>query len=572
MSEGAGGTRRAVASGAITLLSARFTVAALAMIFIAISTRILTLEEMAVFAVYSSLCAVQAMVCSLGLLTTCTRELPALTGRGDEEGASRMLRTALVTNASLSFALACGLALAARPLSLLFLKTDAYAPAFRIVAVGVFLWNLYEANQIILVALQRFGAYGKNNVICAIAQRVSSLVLFVILAGRGHGLLGYVAGYAAGTLVGVGFGLGAMKDLLTRRSGFAPLGPLLRFSAPFYADGYLRYLYMQADQLLIGIFLPPQVLSLYFVAKRFAMYYQQTVASSIDPALAKVAEIRDRGREAVAKTLRSASRYFALAFIPFAAGTAALSPFFLYLAGGEPYREAAVVLALLSISVALYAAFNLVTGYVYVLGVPADRLRHNLVTGLSQLVLMAALLALVGAGIQGYEMIGSSNTALMKNADQQSVPAEDTEPMPPSTGNERQVESGTVGRLGPLMGAAAIAVARVGALLIGLLFAQRQLKRYLTPSYATEVMPRTILAAILLAAAIAIPQAIYDHPAVVPLYALAGTGLFVLLIRPAVRPEDLDLLGDLLRGRAAFVERLARRIFDHQTSTTPAPR
>jgi O-antigen/teichoic acid export membrane protein len=506
------GARGAVAAGTLKILSARFAVAALAMVFIAVSTRILTLREMAVFAVYNSLCAVQAMICSLGLLTACARELPALMGRGDASGAARLLKTSLLVNASVSALSASVLAAAARPLCLLFLKDDAFVAEMRWVALAVFLWNLFEANQIVVVALQRFGAYGRANLACGLAQRLTSLALFAALQGTGRGLAGYIAGYGAGTLVGIAVQAAVLRDLLRLRTGRAPAGPLLRWSWPFYADGYFRYLYMQADQLLIGVFLTPEVLSLYFVAKRFVQYYQQIVASSVDPALAKVAEIRARGAEAVERSLRAASRYFTLVFLPFAAASASASPFLLHLAGGAPYREAWPALAVLSLSIAAYAAFNLVSGYIYVLGSPADRLRHNLVAGLSQIVLMAGLLAAAGA-----------------------VPR------------------------AAMAGAVAVAAARIGALAIGAAFAHRQLARYVRPAYDIGALPRIGAASALFLAIVAIPQAFVDLPAAVPLYALAGAAGFLLAARPAVRDEDLDLVDAIFRGRAAGFRRTLRR-------------
>lgn len=516
-----GGARRAVAAGTVTLLSARFAVAALAMIFIAISTRILTLREMAVFGVYNILCGVQAIVCSVGLLTTCTRELPALTGRGDSVGAARLLRTTMLTNAAISAFVAAVLAAAAGPISLLFLKDEAYAPQLRWVAGAVFLWNLFEANQIFLVALQNFRAYGRANVICALAQRGASLTLWALLHRSGHGLTGYLIGYGAGTLAGLAVQAMPLRKLMALPGGFAPLPPLARYSLPFYADGYFRWLYMQADQFLVGVFLQPEIFSLYFVAKRFVQYYQQIVSSSIDPVLAKVAEIRARGPEAIGRSLRSASRYFTLVFLPFSAGTAALSSFFLRLAGGDPYRPAATVLALLSLSIAFYAVFNLVTGYVYVLGAPADRLRHNLVAGISQIVFMIAL----------FQAVGSASAS-------------------------------------PLAGAASIAAARIGSLLVGLLFAHGQLRRYIEPTYDLSAVPRAALASAVMAAAILLPQTWFDHPAVVPIYSLAGAALFVVILRPAVRGEDIDLLADLLRGRAKPLERLTRRVFGQPGAAT----
>jgi O-antigen/teichoic acid export membrane protein len=503
-----------VAAGTVTLLSARLAVAGLAMVFIAVSTRILTLREMAVFAAYNSLCVIQAMVCSLGLLTTCTRELPAMIGRGDHDGAARLLKTSLLTNAIVSSVAASLVAVAARPLSLLFIKEDTFAPQMRLVAAGVFLWNLFEANQILQVALQKFRTYGKANIVCALSQRGASLALFALMSPSGHGLTGYLLGYALGTIAGIATTLASLRQLLGRRSGLAPLGPLLRFSLPFYADGYFRFLYTQADQLLVAIFLSPEVLSLYFVAKRFTQYYQQMIASSIDPVLAKVAEIRSRGNEAIERSLRSASRYFIFVFLPFATGSAALSSFYLDLAGGSPYRPAATILALLSLSIAVYACFNLITGYVYVLGAPSDRLKYNLLAGVSQVAFMIALL-------WGTSVLGAP----------------------------------------PLAAAAAIAVARVLSLLIGLAYAHHQLGRYVRPAYDLRPLVPTALASAALAAAILLPQLLYSGVAAIPIYALAGGVAFSLIIRGAVREEDLSLLGELLRGRAGAVERLARRFF-----------
>jgi O-antigen/teichoic acid export membrane protein len=523
MSAGNQEVRNAVARSAVTLLSSRFTVAGMAIIFIAITTRILSLREMALFAVYNSLCALQTMVCALGLFTTSTRELPDMMGKGDLDGASRMVKTSLLTNTVNSMILAGAMAIMARPICILFLKDDAMVNELRLAIVGVFLWNQFEGSQLLLVAAQRFRGYGRSNIVCAVAQKSTALLMFVLLTPRDLGLLGFMAGYAAGTFVGVISSHLALHDLIFRRSGFAPLRPLVKFSAPFYADGYLRYLYMQADQLLIGIFLSPEVLSLYFVAKRFAQYYQTTVASTIDPVLAKVAEMRSKGKEALEHSLKSASRYFALVFIPLAAAAASMSTLFLDLAGGALYREALPILVMLSLSVAAYAAFNLITGYVYMLGVPSDRLKFNMVTGLSQALMMTILLG-----------------------------------------------AARMGNVGPVASAALIALARIGALILGLSYAHYQLRRFITPIYEIRAVPRSLLASGLMSLAIMLPQMAYYHPLLVPAYGLVGAVLFVLVIRPEVREEDLALLGGVLNGRASRIEQLARKFFNQSSGNSHA--
>src|SRR5207249_3159484 len=122
--------------------------------------------------------------------------------------------------------------------------------------------------------------------------------------------------------------------------------------------------------------------------------------------------------------------------------------------------------------------------YVYVLGVPSDRLKHNLVAGLSQI-------ALIGALLWGSSAFGAA----------------------------------------PLWGAAAIAVARVFSLLAGIAFAHRQLKRYIVPRYDLAALPRTMAATALLVAAIVAPQALITSASAVPLFAFAGAIVSVVVLR-----------------------------------------
>ncbi len=113
------------------------------------------------------------------------------------------------------------------------------------------------------------------------------------------------------------------------------------------------------------------------------------------------------------------------------------------------------------------------------------------------------------------------------------------------------------------MGAAAIAVARVVSLIIGLAYAHRQLGRYVTPAYDLRPLVPAAFASAALAAGILVPQIFYSGVGAIPVYATVGGVAFVLIIRRAVHEEDLSLLGELLRGRAGPLERLARRVFSH---------
>src|SRR5678815_128417 len=323
-----------VTRSAASLLTSRLTVAVIALVFLGVSTRLLSLQEMAVFAVYNTLCGLLTVVCSLGLLAACIKILPgmmAAPGDSAERGeAIRLLRLSVMVYVLGAATVVTAIWFAAEPISRLLLKTPDRAADVRAAALTAFCYGLYEASQLLLSALQRFGRVGGYNVAAALIQRLLSLLLFFTF-----GLKGYLAGFALGSLIGAGLGFATFLPLLrsSRSSGSFPPGRTsagwIAWSMPFYADGYLRYLYMHADQLLVGIFLSPADLSIYFVAKRSIQYCQVLVSSFIDPLGTKIAELRGSDPAAVARAFATSLRYFILLFVPFAALLACLSPFLL---------------------------------------------------------------------------------------------------------------------------------------------------------------------------------------------------------------------------------------------------
>ncbi len=391
-----------VTRGAASLLTSRAAVACIALLFLGVSTRLLTLQEMAVFALYNTLCGMLTVVCSLGLLAACIQKLPGLLAQdrfGEAAGLARVASTVYVLGAALVTA---SLLIAAEPVSVLILKTPQGAGDVRAAALAALCFGLYEAAQLLLSATQRFGRLGAYNVTAALVQRIVSLVLFF-----GFGMKGFLAGFALGSLAGAALGTAAVSDVL--RGGGAGresrqtsgLG-WIRYSVPFYGDGYLRYLYMQADQLLVGIFLNPIDLSIYFLAKRFLQYCEVLVSSLVTPLGTKISELRGRDPGAIPGVFAASLRSFVLIFLPTAAMLAAISPFLLLMVGGHRYAAALIPLAILFLSLPFFALFSHLATFIYVLGAPRDRLRNNVVSTSVQAVAVLGLmpyLHLVGLAI-----------------------------------------------------------------------------------------------------------------------------------------------------------------------------
>ncbi|HET9481601.1 MAG TPA: oligosaccharide flippase family protein [Candidatus Polarisedimenticolia bacterium] len=379
-----------VARSAASLLMSRLSVAAIALIFLGVGTRILTLEEMAVFAVYNTFCGFLTVVCSLGLLASCIKQVPALRAAARHAEAAALIRLAATVYAVGAVTVTGLLWSAAGPISSLLIKTPDRAPEVRLAAIAALCFGLYEASQLLLSARQEYARQGRLNVAAALAQRVASIALFFPF-----GLRGYLAGFAAGSLLGAALGL-ARVVWGTRQEvpGGAPLSAAasIHYARPFYLDGYLRYLYMHADQLLVGIFLAPADLAIYFVAKRFIQYCQVLVSSLTEPLGARVAEIGVEDRGAVARAHATSFRWFLLLFVPLCVLLACVSPLLVRVVGGARYDPGALPLALLFLSVPFFAAFSLESTFLFVLGRPRERLLTNLVSSLVQIASVALLM------------------------------------------------------------------------------------------------------------------------------------------------------------------------------------
>jgi len=490
-----------VARSAASLLTSRLAVAGIALAFLGVSTRLLTIEEMAVFAVYNTFCGLLTVVCSLGLLASCIKQVPGMQAAGKEAEVSGLLRISVGVYLGGAVLTTLALWLGAPALSRLFLKSVDRAGDIRLAAVAALCFGLYEASQLLLSSLQRFGRLSSYNVAAALIQRTLSLGLFFAF-----GLGGYLAGFAVGSLAGAALGLRTILPSM-RAAPDADAAGSIRYALPFYADGYLRYFYMHADQALVGVFLDPAALSTYFIAKRFVQYGQVLVSSLVDPLGAKVAELRQADPGAVGRAFDRSLRWIVLAFVPLSVLLSCSSPFLLWLIGGERYLGGVVPLAIMFLSLPLFAVFSHLAMFVYILGEPRDRFVNNLASVASQGAAMVALT--------------------------------------------------------PMLALPGFALARVIGFGAASLFARRRAGRYLPPGRSgagARTAPVALVPSALMAAAIVGPHLIAGNVLLIPLYAVPAAVICLAGYRMLVlTPEDGEALAAMVPGRGS-ASALARRL------------
>lgn len=155
----------------------------------------------------------------------------------------------------------------------------------------------------------------------------------------------------------------------------------------------MRFGMLQLDQLIIGIFMPPTTLAVYYVAKRLSSYISLIIEAVSGPLVVKVAELKSRGKEAVADGLTKISRYNSFLFVPICFGVAAFGHPLLEIYGGAKYLDAYPLLIILCMSSLLTGVWSGVyLRGVFIMGRPSDTL---IVDAVGCLVNTASLLILV---------------------------------------------------------------------------------------------------------------------------------------------------------------------------------
>ena len=300
--------------------------------------------------------------------------------------------------------------------------------------------------------------------------------------------------------------------------GAAGPGAWLAYSMPFYADGYLRYFYMHADQLLVGVFLSPGDLSVYFIAKRFIQYGQVLVSSLVDPLTTKVAEIGQVNAGALTGAYGSSKRYFILLFVPLAVFLACSSPFLMTIVGGDRYLAGVAPLALLFLSLPFFAIFSHTTSFLYALGAPSERLRTNLVSSGTQALGILSLM--------------------------------------------------------PFAGLAGLAAARIVGFGVGALYARARMRRHMPIAMAAAIsvgtLPRCLLPTIAMAAAIVIPHLLVGRALLIPLYAAPAAALCLCgYLWFVLNDGDREALAGMIPGRGRGVTSLRGALTRRASATAP---
>lgn len=340
-----------VARGASYLLFQNVASAAILVTAFALIVRLISQAEMGILATLTLAVGICRLIANLGLQGAATKFIAEHMGKGDRQTASSIFYKILKVSLTLSVALAFFSFIFSNSISLLLLKTTAYATLFKVLAFDIVLTaGILPSLNNSLLGLQKI----REIAIFSIISLAIRQTLIVSLLLTGHGLLGIIIGWCIADLVNCTLATSVIvKSLGPPTSGFS-LRRLLKFSSPLFLSETASFAYSWFDRALILAFVSLSQLGVYNVALT-AFGVLAAVPGSMSTALfPKYSEIHGReGAKAIENAIHTASRYVCYITMPIAFGLLATANPAIALLAGEAYTAASQPLMILSLSFAI---------------------------------------------------------------------------------------------------------------------------------------------------------------------------------------------------------------------------
>ncbi len=516
-----------VARGVTYLFIQGLVNAVIGLIYFVVLARILSQEEMGVFALLFFILSIPQVFGLFSLPSAAVKFMSKYIAKGDYDNTRAVVKRVLQISILMAVVSFLVLFIPADWLSIqLFSKPD-YALHLRLVALSSAFNLLYNAVIGFLQGLQKMSDYAALGLIYTIIQNSVGIFLLSI----GWGLSGVVMGWLLG--ISIAFIPGLVK--IIRELGISgkphEIKPLFKFSLPLYFSGVLVYFMSWADQLILvsymsliyGATVAQQELGIYYVAIRASAVpalFSTAIVVAVFPQLSAL--YTQQGSNSLKEAFHLSSRYAILIGFPLIIGIAVLAYPIIILFAGVNYSGAALPLIIISIGT-LVATLGVTIGPIFM-----TLERTLLLSVLSVIsVIVSVVLSFFALGVLGLGMVGT---------------------------------------------AWARSIANIIAL--GLNF--YVLNRYVKLSIDREALWKASLASVLMTAAIIVAdmfrgfispssyQFLVFRLHLLPVYVVIGaiTYFFVLILLKAIKRSDIELFEEYLpkgfRGLASLLERIAK--------------
>ncbi|HRR96088.1 MAG TPA: oligosaccharide flippase family protein [Candidatus Ratteibacteria bacterium] len=362
-----------VAKSSAKLLSAEFINIIFGIFYFLIITRTFSKIEMAAIAIMGVITNISAVVIGFGLHATSVKLIPEYLSKEENENLSEILQITyiLVIFASIFFVFFTFLF--SSQISSIFFKSPSYSNLIKIISFSIFTNKLFETSYHNLTAFQKFTEISLLQIMNNVFVRIYALFLYF-----SSGIEGYLIGLITGQFIISICMIFLTKQYLFKKIKEHNFKKILKFSFPFYLNGYIGYGANHADSLIVSIFLSPSLIATYYVVRRFIDYLEIFITSILTPLSPKMVEMKKNGKETLEKIFYKSTRYLSFILIPTCLFMISISYFLLDIYGKGKYLSGLPILIILSLGMIFNGFYLLLRGTIFVCSKPIETTKVEL--------------------------------------------------------------------------------------------------------------------------------------------------------------------------------------------------
>jgi len=383
--------RRSLAANSFALLMSQYGLTAVNILFAIYLLRVLPITEVAVIAVFDILITF-AGFSDLGLVSVMIQQAPGgFREQIDHQRSLSLIKCAMYYQSIALLIIGMAIVIFAPWISQFFLRTSDYSWAVMLFAPGAIfsIWFLFL--QCAAQVTQDFYLIARWQFLAGFFRQLLAIGAYFL-----WGFPGYVVGIVTSAILPV-LGMGwSLRKLLYNAVPAAPFWGTFLYAFPFYIRTFMRFGFLQLDQILVGALLTPGALATYSVARRLANFFATLITSFQTPLMIRMASLRNGALEGQESFTSRSLYYVVMIIVPLGVGFSVASPWLLQVYGGAKYADGWPITALLALVQVEYAIYTTFSSAVFAYGTSREVLLQDASVGLVNFVVAPVLIIVFG--------------------------------------------------------------------------------------------------------------------------------------------------------------------------------
>jgi O-antigen/teichoic acid export membrane protein len=399
---------REAAGQTLIVMVGRFVGVFVALGAIYFQTRYLTKHEFALVQIVSLLTELCTVMGDLGLGLAIERRLPALLEGGRAAGQG-LIGTFLCSVLATTALFCAAVYVLSEPLASLMMKDAGQAGlmALTVPSIVIGVWRNHMFS--LMRGTKSFTRLSVFSLTYQLGWVGVSILLF-----QWWGIRGFLIGLAAGPLLPCLYETWKMRGYLAGPPAWRVYRDNLRATRAYYAERFVNFGYVYADQWVVGAMLNPVALAIYSLPRRIFDQLQSVLDGLWVVPTNVLSRESVRGPEILSRSLASFRRVFLYLFAPMSVGLLVGSYSFLDVLTAGRYNAGWGVFAILSVFFLINGVYAPQPISVSVMAPPRQRLQSLLAQNVTFLAILPLLTYTVGEeGVAAARAIGAAVMAWM---------------------------------------------------------------------------------------------------------------------------------------------------------------